>query len=341
MTGEVVALRVRRRQGLDVLDQTLLPGEERYIRLDDVPTLCEAITSLRVRGAPFLGIIGAYGVAIANEAARSLAALSAAAERIVATRPTAADLAWAVRGALAAAHAAPPVARADALWDFADALLASRGAADQTIADAGAGLLAPGTAVLTHCNAGALATGGIGTALGVIRVAHERGLVERCLVTETRPLLQGARLTAWELQRLEIPTTLLPDGAAASLIASGRIGAVVTGADRIAANGDSANKVGTLGLALAAGYAGVPFYVAAPSSTIDPTCAHGGDIAIEFREAGEVGGFAGVRWAPDGLDAYNPAFDVTPATLIGAIITECGVLWPPFAPAIAALPRKR
>jgi methylthioribose-1-phosphate isomerase len=198
-------------------------------------------------------------------------------------------------------------------------------------------LLAPGAAVLTHCNTGALATGGIGTALGVIRVAWERGSLARCYATETRPLLQGARLTAWELRRLGIPATLVPDTAAASLIASGAVQAVITGADRIATNGDSANKVGTYGLAAVAARHAVPFYIAAPRTTIDPACPSGAAIPIEFRDGREVGGWGEVRWAPDGLEAYNPAFDVTPAGLITAIITEAGVARPPYSRSLADL----
>ena len=200
----------------------------------------------------------------------------------------------------------------------------------------GADLLLAHGAVLTNCNTGALASGGIGTALGVIRTAWEQGRLAHCYATETRPLLQGARLTMWELQRLGIPATLVPDTAAAALIASGRVQAVITGADRIAANGDSANKVGTYGLALAAARHALPFYIAAPTSTIDPCCADADAIPIEFRDPAEVGGFGAVRWSPDGTTAWNPAFDVTPADLITAIVTEAAVLRPPLGSAIAA-----
>lgn len=200
------------------------------------------------------------------------------------------------------------------------AIVELRDRQDRAIAELGAPLIS-GT-VLTHCNAGALATGGIGTALGIVRVAWERGQVERCYCTETRPLLQGARLTTWELTKIGIPTTLLPDTAAGALMASGAVGAVITGADRIAANGDSANKVGTLQLALAAARHGVPFYIAAPTSTIDRNSPDGASIPIEHRAPEEVGGFANERWAPEGIEAYNPAFDITPVDLITAIITE-------------------
>ena len=194
------------------------------------------------------------------------------------------------------------------------------------MAEAGAPLL--NGSVLTHCNTGTLATGGIGTALGVIRIAWEQGRVERCYATETRPLLQGARLTAWELTRLGIPVTLLPDTAAGALIGSGLVQAVITGADRIASNGDTANKIGTYQLALAAQRHRLPFYVVAPTSTIDRSCAGGWAIPIEHRDGREVGGFGGQRWAPEGTDAFNPAFDVTPAELITAIVTERGVILP-------------
>lgn len=208
---------------------------------------------------------------------------------------------------------------------------------DLALARHGAALLPEGTAVLTHCNTGALATGGIGTALGVIRVAHAEGQLAHCYATETRPLLQGARLTAWELARAGIPASLLPDTAAAALIASGRIQAVITGADRIAMNGDSANKIGTYGLAVVAARHGVPFYIAAPRTTIDAGCESGRGIPIEFRADEEVGGFGGQRWSPEGLGAYNPAFDVTPGELISAIITDAGVARAPYGSSLAEL----
>ncbi|MGE5594871.1 MAG: S-methyl-5-thioribose-1-phosphate isomerase [Hyphomicrobiales bacterium] len=325
---------------IELLDQTLLPHEERYIPVRDVPTLCEAIRSLRVRGAPLLGLAGAAGLAIAaRTTGPSEAALRAAAAEIVATRPTAVDLAACTHAALGAALSLPESERDAALWAFAANLRDQRLREDRAIGEFGAALLAPGDAVLTHCNTGALATGGMGTALAVIRVAFEQGKLSRCFATETRPLLQGARLTAWELARLGIPATLLPDTAAASLIASGRVQAVITGADRIGANGDSANKVGTYGLAAVAARHGVPFYIAAPRTTIDLACPDGAHIPIEFRAASEVGGFGGQRWAPDGLDAYNPAFDVTPAELIAGIITDCGAVRPPYRQGLSAIMR--
>ena len=348
MTAE--PLRILPGEGLEVLDQTLLPGEERRIVLKDVDSLCEAVAALRVRGAPLLGIVGAAGMAIAADASdASDEALRGAFERIAATRPTAVELGSiserALRAALAAGRGA--IERRAALWAFAEAHLARRIEEDCELARLGADLLPNGCAVLTHCNTGALATGGIGTALGVIRVAWELGKLEHCYATETRPLLQGARLTMWELTNLGIPSGLLPDTAAASLIASGRVQAVITGADRIALNGDTANKVGTYGRAAVAARHGVPFYIAAPVTTIDGNCADGSGIPIEFRHDDEVGGFGGFggfggqRWSPPGVSAYNPAFDVTPGELIAAIITETGVLRPPYVSSIGAVARER
>ncbi len=220
---------------------------------------------------------------------------------------------------------------------FAERALARQRERDAALARHGRELPGLEGAVLTHCNTGGLATGGEGTALAVIAEAWRAGRIERCYATETRPLLQGARLTMWELGALGIPGTLLPDTAAASLIASGQVSAVITGADRIAANGDGANKVGTYGLAAVAARHGVPFYLAAPLSTFDANTPSGEAIPIEFRGDGEVGGFGDDRWSPDGGGVYNPAFDVTPAELIAGIVCESGVLRPPYGPAIAAL----
>lgn len=325
---------------LRVLDQTLLPAEERWLDLNTVDDVCEAVASLRVRGAPLLGVIGAAGMAVAAETGGvSESALRASAHRIGSVRPTAVELAKGAELALAAALSAEEVERLATLWRTAGAYLSRRIEEDRMLGEIGAALLAPGAAVLTHCNTGALATGGIGTALGVVRVAWESGRLSRCFATETRPLLQGARLTAWELVRSGIPATLLPDTAAASLIASGAVHAVITGADRIAMNGDSANKIGTYGLAAVAARHEVPFYIAAPRTTIDAACPSGAQIPIEFRAAAEVGGFIGQRWSPEGIEAYNPAFDVTPGDLIAGIITEAGVARAPYPASIAALLR--
>jgi len=328
------------RPGIEILDQTELPAREVRLRIETVDALCEAIAALRVRGAPLLGTCGAAGMAIAaEERGTGEAILRDAAGQIGRTRPTAVELSWGAAAALGEALAVggEPGAVRSRLWEFVANHMARRQAEDLALANHGAGLLPVGAGVLTHCNAGGLATGGIGTALGVIRVAHELGRVGHCYATETRPLLQGARLTAWELVRVGVPASLLPDTAAAALIASGRVQAVVTGADRIAKNGDSANKIGTYGLALAAARHGVPFYIAAPRTTMDRECPDGRSIPIEFRDAAEVGGFGGVRWSPDGMGAFNPAFDVTPGDLISAIITEAGVARPPYGDSLASL----
>jgi methylthioribose-1-phosphate isomerase len=324
-------------RGVRILDQTLLPHEERYLELGTVDGLCEAIQSLRVRGAPLLGLCGVAGMAIAATAGSTEQGLRAAAKTIKATRPTAVDLGAGVDRALAVALQAQEVDRAGELWSLAVAEARGQFAVDDALAKHGAPLLEGARAVLTHCNTGALATGGRGTALALIHEAFLAGHIERVFATETRPLLQGARLTTWEATKLGIPCTLLPDTAAASLIASGEVGVVVTGADRITMNGDTANKIGTYGLALAAKANGIPFLIAAPRTTIDPDAGAGGAIPIEFRNAREVGGFGESRWAPPGVAAYNPAFDVTPAELITAIVTESGVARPPFDASIAAL----
>ncbi len=321
---------------IEILDQTLLPNEEQVLRIGDVATLCEAIASLRIRGAPLLGLAGAAGLALAAaHDGTDDGRLKRAAEMIAGTRPTAVDLGFRVREALALALSLPTSERAEQLWKHAAHLQQKRSAEDAALSSFGADLIAPGSAVLTHCNTGELATGGMGTALGVITEAWNRGTLARCYMTETRPLLQGARLTAWEIVRAGIPGTLVPDTAAGSLLASGAVQAVITGADRVAANGDSANKIGTYQLAALAARHRVPFYIAAPLSTIDPHCPDGSHIPIEMRDGREVGGFGEARWSPAGVEAYNPAFDVTPAELIGAIVTERGVLRPPFGPAIA------
>lgn len=326
---------------LHVLDQTLLPHEETWRELRTVDALCEAVAALRVRGAPLLGLCGAAGVAIAaEERGPGDATLRQATEQIASTRPTAVELLTGAEAALREALAVPEERRAERLWQFFAEYQERRVAEDRALSEHGAAWLESGASVLTHCNTGTLATGGIGTALGVVRVAFEQGRLAHCYATETRPLLQGARLTAWELSRLGIPSSLLPDTAAAALIASGKVTAVITGADRIAMNGDSANKVGTYGLAAVAARHGVPFAIAAPRSTIDPECPSGDRIPIEYRAAEEVGGFGGHRWAPQGLGAFNPAFDVTPGELIACIITEAGIAQPPFGESLSALLRK-
>jgi methylthioribose-1-phosphate isomerase len=322
---------------LRVLDQTRLPAEVVYRDLRTVYEVIEAIRSLRVRGAPAIGVAGAYGVVL-HAAHSGLDGLPEAAERIAASRPTAVNLAWAV-GRLRRAWRA--WAEEDQAEDLADRLLTEARAIqaeDEAMCAAigrhGAGLIADGDGVLTHCNTGALATAGIGTALGVLLTAHEQGKRLHVYADETRPLLQGARLTAWELAQAGVPCTLICDGMAAQVMKEGRVRLVIVGADRIAANGDTANKIGTYGVAVLARHHGVPFYVAAPSSTFDLTLADGSGVPIEQRDAREVTHGLGRQTAPEGVGVYNPAFDVTPAGLISGVVTERGVVRPVTAEAI-------
>jgi methylthioribose-1-phosphate isomerase len=295
-----------------MIDQRRLPGELVQVEATTVDELCELIRTMAVRGAPALGAAGAFGVALASVRGDDLAT---AVDRLIATRPTAVNLAW---GARRAAAAADPVAEASCI-------ATEDVERNRRLGAHGAALVGDGARVLTHCNAGGLACVGYGTAVGVIRAAHEQGRHPSVWVDETRPVLQGARLTAWELQRLGIPCRLVPDVLAASLMAAGEVDLVVVGADRIAANGDVANKVGTYGLAVLARHHGIPFYVAAPTSTIDPGTPDGGAIVVERRDGTEVLEIAGHRIAPEGVEAENRAFDVTPAELVTAYITEDGV----------------
>lgn len=312
---------------LRLLDQTRLPHEVAHIEARDHGTVAEAIRRLAVRGAPLIGIAAAYGVALAQ---RHGVDTRAAAEELAGTRPTAVNLRWALERVLLADNAERE----------AIAIHEEQRAADLRMGEHGAALIEAGSTVLTHCNTGSLATGGIGSALGVIKTAHRQGKRIQVLVDETRPLLQGSRLTAWELEQEAAPYEIIADGAAAGLIGRGEVQAVLVGADRIAANGDTANKVGTYGLALAAAANSVPFYVVAPVSTIDPRARDGGSIVIEDRSTDEVLEVGGVRTAPVGAGARNPAFDVTPAHLITAIVTETGVLRPLFTDAIASALRR-
>ncbi len=321
------------------LDQTLLPEREVYIDAADEHVVADAIRRLAVRGAPLIGITAAYGVALAaahasnadREQARTR--IQSALDLLAATRPTAVNLFWALerqRRILQPLSDAPPSAIAAALLADARAIHAEDAARCEVMAAAGAQLLGTGSAVLTHCNTGALATGGCGTALGVIVRAWEDGAIRHVYVGETRPLLQGARLTAWELDRRKTPYTIITDSTAGMLMARGLVQAVLVGADRIAANGDVANKVGTYALAVLAHHHHVPFLVVAPTSTIDPACPDGAAIPIEERSAADVTELRGLRLAPQGAPAYAPAFDVTPHGLISALITDAGVVAPPF-----------
>lgn len=311
---------------LRILDQRALPAAVSHLICDQWSQVAEAISTLAVRGAPAIGIAGGYGVALAarhchplsTEFGRAVAALQSA-------RPTAVNLSWAVRRVAAAAQASPLDA-AQAALAAARLLHAEDAERCAAMARLGADLLPSGGWVLTHCNTGYLATGGVGTALGAIAEAHRRGLLAGVFACEARPLWQGARLTAWECGLLGIPCNLLVDGAAGSLLASGRVGAVLVGADRIAANGDVANKVGTYPLAVLAARHAVPFYVVAPWSSVDGSLSSGSDIVVEERDEAEVLHPA----AAPGAHAYNPAFDVTPGTLITALVSEVGVYRRPY-----------
>ena len=309
VTGPLEPRRVVRLEddAVVVLDQRRLPDEEVELRCRSAAEVADAIRTLAIRGAPAIGVAAAYGYALAALRGEDL---DAAHEVLLASRPTAVNLAW----ALGEMRASPTPERAQAIHD-AEIERCTRMAAHA------AGLLAAGSKVLTHCNTGALATAGYGSALGAIRAAWEQGRVEHVWVDETRPLLQGARLTAWELDALGIPFAVVADGAAASLVAAGDVDAILVGADRIAANGDTANKVGTYALAVAAKHHGIRLIVVAPTSTFDLAAATGDAIPIEERDPAEIS---------SRYPARNPAFDVTPAALIAAIVTEEGVHWPPY-----------
>ncbi|MGD9601301.1 MAG: S-methyl-5-thioribose-1-phosphate isomerase [Gammaproteobacteria bacterium] len=325
-----------------LLDQRALPDRETYLRCTSAAAVVDAIVTMVVRGAPAIGIAGAYGVVLAARDAwatgrdawqeRMRPALHALRE----ARPTAVNLAWAVdrMWRVSASLSGDPVS---ALTQEADRILAADLAANRRMGALGAEYLARGSRVITHCNAGALATAGHGTALGVIRSAHAAGRLAEVFATETRPWLQGARLTAWELHRDGIPVRVITDGSAAHVMRTRGIGWVIVGADRVAANGDVANKIGTYALAVAARHHGVRLMVVASTSTIDPDTATGDDIPIEERAAKEVLEVAGTRFAAAGVDALNPVFDVTPAALVDLLVTERGCLAGPDAAGIAAL----
>ncbi len=323
--------------GVRLLDQRLLPGEVVDLDCKSVEQVAQAIESLAVRGAPAIGITAAYGVALAAQkiSAESFdafySALLPSCKRLAATRPTAVNLFWAIQRMKEAAQSQahlPIAAIKKHLLAEADAILSEDIAMNHAIGLWGAELIKPNWTILTHCNAGALATGGYGTALGVIRGAWEAHKNISVYADETRPILQGARLTAWELMQDDIPVTLITDNMAAHFMQKGKINCCVVGADRIAANGDVANKIGTYGLAILAEAHGIPFYVAAPSSTVDIQITSGAEIPIEERDPREVSHLAGVSIAPIGVAVANPAFDVTPARFITGIITEKGCFKP-------------
>jgi methylthioribose-1-phosphate isomerase len=334
---------------LMLVDQTKLPRESVFVACRSAEDVAHAIRSMQVRGAPAIGVAAAYGVALAALAHQSgdpsefVSALEQAATLLGATRPTAVNLQWALDRVLVRAR---EVAKRDgvdaakqAVLQLANEMADEDVAVNRQIGAFGLDLVPTGANVLTHCNAGALATVDYGTALGVVHAAFDAGRGIHVYVDETRPFLQGARLTAWELQQLGVPLTLITDSMAGHFMSRGKVDLVVVGADRIAANGDVANKIGTYSLAVLARENGVPFYVAAPISTIDLTLTSGTEIPIEERSSREVTELAGMTIAPEGVQAAHPAFDVTPARLVTAIITERGVLRAPYSETLAAAVR--
>ncbi len=331
-----------------LLDQRRLPLEEAWVRCSTLPEVTEAIRAMVVRGAPAIGVTAAWGPAAeaaraaetATEPAGFLEHVRGAARALEAARPTAVNLAWAVRRLVGVAERAlgdglSPAETARRLLAEAEAIHEEDVEANRALGRHGSILVPDGARVLTHCNAGALATAGYGTALGVVRAAVDDGKKVSVIADETRPFLQGARLTTWELMRDGIEVTLVTDNMAGWLMAQGEIDLVVVGADRIARNGDVANKIGTYTVAVLARRHGIPFYVAAPLSTLDPECPDGSAIPIEERSPDEVTTIGGTRIAPEGVGVRNPAFDVTPAELVAAIVTEKGILRPPYSRSIA------
>jgi methylthioribose-1-phosphate isomerase len=331
---------------LEMIDQRVLPAQFRYLRYDDAHGVAQGIRDMVVRGAPAIGCAAAYGIALEALRRRDAAAaeFAEAMERgfevLAASRPTAVNLFWALermRSRWAAVAREQVAAQADALLAAAHEILAEDIRVNRAMGEHGAALLADGARVLTHCNAGALATAGHGTALGVIRSAVEAGKRITLIADETRPFLQGARLTAWEMVQEGIPVTLITDNMSGFLMSRGEIDAVIVGTDRVAANGDVANKIGTYMVAVLAQRHRIPFYVACPMSTIDFSLADGGSIPIEERPRQEVTGFRDCQWAAEGVLVRNPAFDVTPAELVTALITERGVVHQPDRERLAAL----
>lgn len=328
--------------GLRLLDQRLLPQQEHYLTLTDVQTVAEAIRDMVVRGAPAIGITAAYGIVIAAQAHYTQSpenwkqSITEDLEVLAAARPTAVNLFWAIermQQCMVDIEGNPvPVLLAEARHIHDEDIAANR-----RMGDLGARLIESPCGILTHCNTGSLATGGYGTALGVVRSAYAQGKAQRVFADETRPWLQGARLTAWELVHDNIPVTLIVEGAAAYLMQQGSVSWVIVGSDRIAANGDVANKIGTYSLAVLARHHGVKFMVVAPSSTVDMAIASGAQIPIEQRSPDEVLSLSGQRVAAEGAQAWNPAFDVTPAGLVDAIVTERGVVLAPHADKMAAM----
>ncbi|MGE5593274.1 MAG: S-methyl-5-thioribose-1-phosphate isomerase [Betaproteobacteria bacterium] len=329
---------------LELLDQTKLPLEKRYVKCLSCRDVIEAIRTMKVRGAPAIGVSAAYGMVLAarevnaHDRGAFIEELKAASRDLVHARPTAVNLAWAVDKMFSVASDCLDWREIPAAMEkAARAMEAEDVEANRRIGRNGAKLLGNPVSVLTHCNAGALATAGYGTALGVVRAAVEDGKRVHVFADETRPYLQGARLTAFELLEDGIPVTLITDNMAGYVMSLGKVDCVIVGADRIAANGDVANKIGTYSLAVLAKENGIPFYVAAPVSTLDLGCPTGRDIPIEERDPREVTHILGQRIAPEGVRVFNPAFDVTPARYISAVITDTGVAYPPYEKSLGAL----
>ncbi|HEY8345790.1 MAG TPA: S-methyl-5-thioribose-1-phosphate isomerase [Symbiobacteriaceae bacterium] len=329
LTGGVVRL----------IDQRRLPAELVVLECRNHREVAEAIRSLAVRGAPAIGVAAAGGYALAARTLQGQSeeafwrGLEEAAAELRATRPTAVNLFWAIEriSRYAASLKGRPLPEvADALLQFAQQMADEDVAINRRIAEWGEPLIPDGAGILTHCNTGSLATVDWGTALGIIRLAHERGKRIHVYIDETRPVLQGARLTAWECMQYGIPATLITDNMAAHMMRLGKIQICFVGADRIAANGDTANKIGTYGIAVLAREHGIPFYVAAPTSTVDLTISSGDEIEIEERNHDEVTQIGGIRIAPEGIGVANPAFDITPAKYVTGIVTEAGIVYPPF-----------
>ena len=330
-------------ESVDLLDQTRLPVEEVWLSISTPEEMAEAIRTLRVRGAPAIGIAAAYGVVLAlrQPVEAPIGEVLEAADLLEQTRPTAVNLFYALkRMREVATRQSPHVKQAElklALREEAEAIFREDLEAGKRLGEHGLSVLGNGKTVLTHCHTGGVATSGYGTALAPLILAREKGVNLRAYVDETRPLLQGSRITAWELQKSGVPATLISDSMAGHVMREGRIDAVIVGADRIAANGDVANKIGTYSLAVLARAHEIPFYVSAPLSTVDLDTPTGADIAIEERAAEEITHGFGRQTAPDGITVYNPAFDVTPADLVTAIITEHGVVRPPYEPGLRSL----
>jgi len=334
----------RQRHLVEVLDQTRLPRDEVSVSLTSAADAARAIATMQVRGAPLIGVTAAYGLALSLGTDPSDAGMDDAYTMLLATRPTAVNLRWALERVRATVAPQAPAARAEAAWDEADAIAAEDAAINRAIGEHGLTIIEELAArrspvqVLTHCNAGALATAGdYGTALGVIRGAIDAGKKVAVIADETRPFLQGLRLTAWELAKDNIPVTVITDSMAGHVMKNGQVDAVVVGADRIASNGDTANKIGTYMVAVLAKQHNIPFYVAAPITTLDLTLASGAEIPIEERDPSEVTHIRDHQLAPDGISVQNPAFDVTPNELITAIITDRGVAEAPFEASLRKL----